>query len=267
MKCPCIPALIFFAAASAAWAAPKYSQRWNYVGAELTSDNGLAKFLEVLKLSREACCTHILMPESASFRIPDNRAYLKRVAKVKEVAKELNLIIIPTVYHFGYSGTYLGVEPDLAAGLPVKDEPFLVSGGKAQVDPALAIDCSHVKADEDGHVSVKLKARPYTHYSIRFTLKQGYKGDADEMVRVTTCGGKRWVARTHPITYECGGKLIAQTTFNTLELDGGEMRLQITPACENVKIEPVGMWRIVRRVGKKQGFLRVKGRQRSARAQ
>ena len=25
------------------------------------------------------------------------------------------------------------------------------------------------------------------------------------------------------------------------------MRLQITPACENVKIEPVGMWRIVRR--------------------
>ena len=47
------------------------------------------------------------------------------------------------------------MEPDLAAGLPVMDEPFLVSGGKAQVDPALAIDCSHVKADEDGHVSVK----------------------------------------------------------------------------------------------------------------
>ena len=239
--------LLILAAASAAMAAPKYAERWNYVGANLSSDAGVDTFLKVLQQSKDVGCTHILMPEGGYFNLPDNPAYLKRVAKVKEKARELNLVLVPTVYSLGYSGRYLGSDPNLAAGLPVKDEPFTVSGKTAQVDPSLAIDCSGLKPVENGNIDARLKARPYTQYSIRFTMKKEFNGDADEMVRISTCSGKRWVTRQHPIMYKDGSRLIAQTVFNTLELEGGEMRVQIMMPCEDIQIEPVGMSQIVRR--------------------
>ncbi len=245
-------AMLMLAAISTAQAAEKYPQRWNYVGASLNNDAGLTKFIDVLKQSKEVGCTHILMPEGGWYNTPDNPAYLARVAKAKAAAKELNLTLIPCVYSLGYSGRYLGADPNLAAGLPVKQVPFVVAGKTAQVDPSLAIDCSAVKPNEDGNIDVELKARPYTHYSIRFTLTKGqYKGDADEMLRISTCkksdGWKRWVTRTHPISYKEGNKFIAQTTFNTLELDDGVMRLQIMAPCADIKIEPIGAMNMVRR--------------------
>ena len=87
MKHLAILSLLLLVAVSSAQAAQKYAERWNYVGANLTNDAGLTRFLDVLKQSKEVGCTHILMPEGAWYNIPDNPAYLGRVAKAKAAAK------------------------------------------------------------------------------------------------------------------------------------------------------------------------------------
>jgi hypothetical protein len=230
-----------------ACAAPtKMPERWNFVTIGLGDDASLQRLLDVLKQSKECGCTHILLPDGLSYNLSENRAYLARVQKVKRAAKQMNLTIVPSVFALGYSGRYIGGNPNLAAGLPVKDMPFVVAGKSASADPALALDTSTLKPSAVG-IDGKLKARPFTHYRLRFVKKGKYEGDMEEMVRITTCGGKRWVSRRVPDIYEQDGKTIIETTFNTLELTGGEMRVRIDVLAEVLKIEPAGALMIVRR--------------------
>jgi hypothetical protein len=188
------------------------------------------------------------MPEGGWVRGPDNKDYLARVEKAKAVAKELNLTIIPAVYAIGYSGRYLGFDPNVAAGLPVRDEPFIVHGKMAQVDPSLAIDCSSLKPGPNGLIDDKLTGvRPFTLYRLSFVQTGEYKGDRDEMLRFSTRSGKRWVTRSNPSIRREDDKTIVETTFNTLDVENGEMRVQIMVACQDLKIEPVGALRLIRR--------------------
>ena len=62
-------------------------------------------------------------------------------SRVKKVAADLKMEIIPAVFPIGYSNDLLSNDPNLAEGLPVKDTPFVVKGDEARVvpDPALPL--------------------------------------------------------------------------------------------------------------------------------
>ena len=62
--------------------------------------------------------------------------FFANIARVKDKAAALKMTLIPTVYPTGYGGRYFGLDPMLAAGVPVRNAPFLVKGREAQPDPA-----------------------------------------------------------------------------------------------------------------------------------
>jgi hypothetical protein len=114
------------------------SERWNYIRFNMADDAACEKLIGLLRLSKECGCTHILLSESRMARLcgPQTEEYYRNVKRVLEVAKELDLRIIPMVFHIGYGGRYLYFDGNLMAGLPVKDAPFVVKGGVAEPDPA-----------------------------------------------------------------------------------------------------------------------------------
>jgi len=218
----------------------RFPERWNYLNANLSNDAGLGTFLELLKLSKENGCTHILMPESRWLRIADNPLYLKRVARAKAAAKELNLTIVPVVYALGYAGRYLGFDPNLCAGLPVRNMPFVVKGKSAAPDPAEALDVSKL-VNGNG----VLKARPFTHYRLSFSVK-GKAAVGEDTLRVTAPASRRWLTRSNPTVKEENGRSLVTTTFNSLEGDSLKVSINVK-GFEDLKIEPAGTLMIVRR--------------------
>ncbi len=63
-------------------------------------------------------------------------SYFANVRRLQAAAKEIGITIVPSIFPIGYSPGYLHLDPNLAAGLPVKDAPFVVHGRSAAPDPA-----------------------------------------------------------------------------------------------------------------------------------
>jgi hypothetical protein len=62
-------------------------------------------------------------------------AFLERLAKVKEFSQAHGVEIIPNIFSAGYGSGVLAYNRNLAAGIPVKDAPFLVKNGEASLSP------------------------------------------------------------------------------------------------------------------------------------
>jgi hypothetical protein len=59
---------------------------------------------------------------------------LERLAKLKESCRGYGVEIIPNIFSAGYGGSVLAYNRNLAAGIPVKDAPFVVRNGEATLD-------------------------------------------------------------------------------------------------------------------------------------
>jgi hypothetical protein len=226
-----------------------YPERWNYGVAKLDSDEGLDKFVALLKQSKECGCTHFMTGDGRWLKFPDDQAYIARVAKAKAAAKELGITLAVGVTSIGYSGRYFHFDANLAAGLPVKETPFTVKGKTALPDPALALDVSKVVRSGEEYVGPS-KARPFTHYKLTCTLtpEKGVEAKPEVEMWVTSSGGKRRNSCTDPEIKKDGDHFNLITTFNSLEGDDLKVRI-VTGKLElaNLKIEPAGLLLIVRR--------------------
>lgn len=225
----------------------KLPERWIYAKASLGTDAGLEKFLALLKSAKETGCTHALLVEGRWLKFPDDADYQARADKVKAAAKELGIALVPGICSIGYSGRYFHFDPNLTAGLPVKEMPFVVKDGKASADPAGAPNLAALKAEGNGFNGV-LKVRPFQHYKVTFKLEGKYEGDADELIRATGVESKRWLSRGTPhLEGAASGKPVVYT-FNSL--DSNEVRFRINPGAAKVsdlKIELAGTLLIARR--------------------
>ena len=222
-------------------------ERWNYARASLDNDAGLQKFIDMLKLSKDAGCTHVLVAEGGINRCDAMpKEYFPRVEKALAAAKELGLQVVPYACRMGYSGRYFYYDKNLAAGLPVKDMPFIVKGATATPDPVLAIDVGKLEAETKASVK-SFKVRPFTNYRITFRTRS--PGDREEYCQVQS--QPRWHSRTFATIKKDPaeeGWSIVSTTFNSLEAD--ELRLAIHSVPEDLKdirIVPAGTLLIVRR--------------------
>ena len=66
------------------------------------------------------------------YRVPDY--YFRNVEKVKAAAAKAKIELIPAVFSIGYSNGILAQDPNLAEGLPVVDQPYLVKNRVAVLD-------------------------------------------------------------------------------------------------------------------------------------
>ena len=228
---------------------PAYPERWNYGSADLSSDEGLDKFVALLKQSKESGCTNMLLGDGRWLKFPDDKDYIARVGKAKAAAKEAGISLVLGVTTIGYSGRYFHFDANLAAGLPVKEMPFIVKGKTALPDPKLALDVSKVVREGEQYIGPS-KARPFTHYKLTCTLtpEKGVQGDPEVELWVTSSGGKRRNSCTDPEIKKDGDHFNLVTTFNSLE--GDDLRVRIVTGkfqMAGLKIEPAGLLLIVRR--------------------
>ncbi len=267
MLCAC--GLLVMLVASAAQGQVKYSQQWNMCNANMGGDAGVKEFIALMKQSKDCGCTHILVGDSAWLRIADNPQYLARVAEVKKAAKEMGVTLVPSVFAFGYSGRYLGFNPNLGAGLPVKNMPFVVKGKTAAPDPTPILDAATFMSKvENGEYQQEMKLPQFMYYKVTLrTSAYPFSKDPDgqdEKEPFRAAGhvgdGMRWLSRTNTHMEQKGDEWVSTNTFNTLDSDSVLFRVKVADLklVKDVKIELAGPLFILRRDNLKQDMTPLK---------
>lgn len=114
-----------------------YQEKWVYHSTNLLTDKNIDDTIALMKDARASGCTHMLLDDWKFGHLGlMEKHYFENVARLKAAAGEIGIKIIPAIYPIGYSGSYLRLDPNLAAGIPVKDAPFVVKGGFALPDPS-----------------------------------------------------------------------------------------------------------------------------------
>ncbi len=207
-------ALLLFLASTTAAEEP-LRDRWIYVSRNLWVDKNVDEVEALFRRAAAAGYNGVLLSDSKFSRLEDmDKRYFANVDRLKKVAAELKLEIVPAVFPIGYSEGLLSRDPDLAEGLPVRDALFVVKNGEARVeaDPALALkggDMADLKAwdwkdetvvAEDGEARVtdpkgknarivqKVKVAPWRQYHISVRVKtENFRGEP----RVAVLAGER----------------------------------------------------------------------------
>lgn len=116
-------------------AAEPLELRWVYLQQNLQVADNLPKIEGILRRAAKSGYNGVVLADyklNILDRVPDH--YFKNAARFRDLCRELNLEIIPTVAGFGYSSGILAHNPNLAEALPARDIPFVVKGSKVLLD-------------------------------------------------------------------------------------------------------------------------------------
>lgn len=121
-------------AAGACWADEArldLKHRWVYVSTNLLVERNVAEAIALFERAAKAGYNGIVLTDSKFMRW-DNlpQRYLANVRRVREACRKYKLACVACVCPIGYSNSLLAREPNLAAGLPVREAPFVVRGGR-----------------------------------------------------------------------------------------------------------------------------------------
>jgi hypothetical protein len=125
---PLVFLLLAFAWPSAPLPAQELAHRWLYLQQSLQVKENLPPLEAVLRRAKAAGYNGVVLADfklNILDRVPPH--YFENAARFKQVCDELGLEIIPCVAPFGYSEGLLAHDPNLAAGLPVVDQPVVAS--------------------------------------------------------------------------------------------------------------------------------------------
>ncbi len=119
---------------SCACARAETRELWLYYPVNLQVAENVATLEKVWRRAAAAGYTHVLLTDSKFARLGDlggmEKAYFDNVGRVKRLAAELGLQVVPALFHVGWSNSMLWHNPNLAEGLPVKEQPFVVRDGR-----------------------------------------------------------------------------------------------------------------------------------------
>ncbi len=127
-------------------AAPKLEHLWAYAQWNFQVPERVAPFLQILRRAKAAGYTGVVLADYKFTKLGSvPRIYFENVARVKAEAKQLGLMLVPSVFPIGYSNGLLASDPNLAEGMPVRDALFVArgspDGGEARLvpDPPVAL--------------------------------------------------------------------------------------------------------------------------------
>lgn len=120
--------LVFGSLAVACDAAePRYPERWVYCMTNLQVDQQVNDLIDLMGRARKAGYSAMVIADyklQVLYRVPD--FYFRNVEKLEKAAARMEIELIPAVFSIGYSNGHLARDPNLAEGLPVVDQPFVV---------------------------------------------------------------------------------------------------------------------------------------------
>ena len=181
---------------------------WVYCSANLAEDGEVDQLEEVWRRAAAAGYARVVLDDAKFSRLGEmDERYFANVARLRRLARELSLDVMPSVFPVGRSNALLALAPELAEGLPVRDALFEVRGGRATLVPdppvrfgarpdladpgvVLAGDSARVSARGGRHARFMFRVRvaPWRCYHVSATLAaSALDGDA----RVEILGGGR----------------------------------------------------------------------------
>ena len=127
------------------------ARRWVYAYRSLQEEAHVSDLLEIARRASEAGMNGMVL--SGGYRNIDRAspAYIDRLRRVREGLSGLGVELIPIFMTVGY-GDGLERNPNLAAGIPVRDALFVARSGKAELvaDPPASIRNGGFEETEDG---------------------------------------------------------------------------------------------------------------------
>ncbi|MGV3755964.1 MAG: hypothetical protein ACO1QS_11330 [Verrucomicrobiota bacterium] len=269
-------ALLLTGLSSSALSAADY-KLWLYVPTNLQVDKSVEELDALFRRAKKAGYSTILLADSKFGRLHDVvPRYFQNAARVKQLAAELGLEIVPAVFPIGYSNDILYQDPNLAEALPVKDALFIVSAGVAKLhtelptalpggdfsdlkkwswkDDAVVADNGTAKvADfkENARLNQKVKVQPFRQYHVSVRIKtENFTGTPEikaigkHLLNFASLGVKPtqdWT--THHAVFNSLENIEVNLYFGMW--GGGKGRLW----WDDAKIEEVGLQNLVRRPG------------------
>jgi len=121
--------------AACAWMAKKiYPERWVYVSRSFDSDQDVEDVRAIARTASEHGLTAIVLPGMDNISRGD-AAYYERLKKVRAIAAEAKLEIIPSGFNTGYGGAVLSHDANLAEGMLVEKALFVAGNEEARFVP------------------------------------------------------------------------------------------------------------------------------------
>ncbi|MEK0448318.1 MAG: hypothetical protein RL088_586 [Verrucomicrobiota bacterium] len=192
--------------ASSVFAAEK-RELWIYKSTNLLVDKNVDELATLLGRAAKAGYTHMLLTDSKFSRLGEmDGRYFKNVERVKTLALQNAIEIVPALFPVGYSNSILSQDVNLIEALPVKNVPLVVKGGAAVVADAEApvfrdggfddrkrwafVDetvvfengTARVTDPKEGRarLSAKIKVTPWRQYHISVRIKtEGFRGSPE----------------------------------------------------------------------------------------
>jgi hypothetical protein len=121
--------------------APKRPELWFYYPVNLLPAENIPKLEAVFRRAAAAGYTQVFLDDSKFGKLADMPpSYFQNAEKVKQIAAELHLEIVPGLFPIGWSEGLLANDPNLVEALPVRDALFVVNKGEALPvdDPSVA---------------------------------------------------------------------------------------------------------------------------------
>lgn len=116
-------------------------ERWIYCAQNLWVDKNLDDLEALFRRAAKAGYTHVLLADSKFSKLGDMDArYFRNIDRVKKLAAELKLEIVPSLFSIGYSNDLLWHDPNLIEALPVRDALFIVKNGEAHLEPTPRVE-------------------------------------------------------------------------------------------------------------------------------
>lgn len=94
---------------------------WLYYSTNLIRAENVDRLEKVWRRAAAAGYSRVLLSDSKFARLDKQPPeYFRNVARVRKIAGDLHLQLVPAVFSVGYSNDLLSNDPNLAEGLPVK---------------------------------------------------------------------------------------------------------------------------------------------------
>src|SRR6476646_2625203 len=139
--CLCAILLVLGLAANFAFAdEPALSRRWVYLQQNLQVTENVPKLEALLRRAEKAGYNGVVLADyklNILDRVPEH--YFRNAEQFKKTCDELKLEIIPAVMSFGYSDGILAHDPNLAEGLPCRNQPLRIKGGIGIVEGSTSL--------------------------------------------------------------------------------------------------------------------------------
>ncbi|HWE96402.1 MAG TPA: hypothetical protein VG269_20745 [Tepidisphaeraceae bacterium] len=186
-------------------------QLWLYYPTNLAVGENIDRLETIMRRASAAGYTHLLLADSKFTRLDEmSKEYFKNCDRVKHLAAEFKMQIVPSVFPIGYSDDLLSRDPNLVEGMPVRDSLFVVKGGEANVvaDPPVSFGKVSFKDDtvavENGVATVhegkpvarfvyNLKVSPFRCYHVSVKIKtQDFKAQPEIKVLASGDADLQW---------------------------------------------------------------------------